>query len=69
MRFDFISWGISAVGSASHWQCEGQGFESPMLHQKNSDFTLFREIGIFIYFVLRHQLRHLYQIKIKRRTS
>ena len=26
-------WGISAVGSASHWQCGGQGFESPMLHQ------------------------------------
>ena len=25
--------GISAVGSASHWQCGGQGFESPMLHQ------------------------------------
>ena len=25
-------WGISAVGSASHWQCGGQGFESPMLH-------------------------------------
>ena len=27
-------WGISAVGSAQHWQCWGQGFESPMLHQK-----------------------------------
>lgn len=27
-------WGISAVGSAPHWQCGGQGFESPMLHQK-----------------------------------
>ena len=26
--------GISAVGSAPHWQCGGQGFESPMLHQK-----------------------------------
>ena len=26
-------WGISAAGSASHWQCGGQGFESPMLHQ------------------------------------
>ena len=25
--------GISAVGSAQHWQCWGQGFESPMLHQ------------------------------------
>lgn len=28
-------WGISAVGSAPHWQCGGQGFESPMLHQTN----------------------------------
>ena len=27
------SWGISAVGSAQHWQCWGQGFKSPMLHQ------------------------------------
>ena len=25
--------GISAVGSAQHWQCWGQGFESPTLHQ------------------------------------
>ena len=25
--------GISAVGSAQHWQCWGQEFESPMLHQ------------------------------------
>ncbi len=25
--------GISAVGSAQHWQCWGQGFKSPMLHQ------------------------------------
>lgn len=28
-----VLWGISAVGSASHWQCGGQGFKSPMLHQ------------------------------------
>ena len=28
--------GISAVGSAQHWQCWGQGFESPMLHQKKA---------------------------------
>ena len=28
--------GISAVGSASHWQCGGQGFESPMLHSLNA---------------------------------
>ena len=29
-------WGISAAGSAQHWQCWGQGFESPMLHQIKS---------------------------------
>ncbi len=28
----FIIRGISAAGSAQHWQCWGQGFESPMLH-------------------------------------
>ena len=27
-----LVWGISAAGSAPHWQCGGQGFESPMLH-------------------------------------
>ena len=26
--------GISAVGSAQHWQCWGQEFESPMLHNR-----------------------------------
>ena len=26
--------GISAVGSAQHWQCWGQEFESPMLHHR-----------------------------------
>ena len=26
------SWGISAVGSAQHWQCWGHEFESRMLH-------------------------------------
>ena len=26
------SWGISAAGSAPHWQCGGHGFESRMLH-------------------------------------
>ena len=25
--------GCGAAGSASHWQCEGQGFESPQLHK------------------------------------
>jgi hypothetical protein len=28
-----IAWGRGAVGSASDWQSEGQGFESPRLHQ------------------------------------
>ena len=31
--------GISAAGSASHWQCGGQGFESPMLHPNRSPET------------------------------
>ncbi len=30
----FRSRGISAVGSAQHWQCWGQEFESPMLHHR-----------------------------------
>ena len=33
--------GISAVGSAQHWQCWGQGFESPMLHRKKRRKPLF----------------------------
>lgn len=28
--------GVSAVGSAQHWQCWGQGFESPTLHQTDA---------------------------------
>ena len=28
-------WGISAAGSAQHWQCWGQEFESPMLHHQD----------------------------------
>ena len=27
------SWGRSSVGRAPHWQCGGQEFESPRLHQ------------------------------------
>ena len=30
----YNAWGISAVGSASHWQCGGQEFKSPMLHKQ-----------------------------------
>lgn len=28
-----LVWGISAVGSAPHWQCGGHGFKSRMLHR------------------------------------
>ena len=28
-------WGCGAAGSAQHWQCWGQGFESPQLHPTN----------------------------------
>ena len=31
--------GISAVGSAQHWQCWGQEFESPMLHKQKGHPT------------------------------
>ena len=31
--------GISAVGSAPHWQCGGHGFKSRMLQRKESVFT------------------------------
>ena len=36
--------GISAVGSAQHWQCWGQGFKSPMLHQKKDQVE---RLGLF----------------------
>ena len=32
--------GISAVGSAPHWQCGGQGFESPILHHGRGEQPL-----------------------------
>lgn len=25
-------WGLSSAGRALHWQCRGQGFDSPRLH-------------------------------------
>ena len=31
-----VEWGISAVGSAPHWQCGGHGFKSRMLHLLSS---------------------------------
>ena len=30
----YLHRGVSAVGSAQHWQCWGHGFESRTLHQK-----------------------------------
>jgi hypothetical protein len=34
-----VPWGRGAVGSASDWQSEGQGFESPRLHLKTGTYT------------------------------
>ena len=42
------AWGISAVGSAQHWQCWGQEFESPMLHHKRTE-TLIQGFSPFLY--------------------
>ena len=45
------AWGISAVGSARHSHCRGQGFESPMLHVEVRTGNRF---GFFLVFPL-HQ--------------
>ena len=37
--------GISAVGSAPHWQCGGHGFKSRILHFRTLDFTDFAAHG------------------------
>lgn len=42
--------GISAVGSARHSHCRGQGFESPMLHHK----ALVNQGFFFFTFLLKH---------------
>ena len=39
--------GISAVGSAQHWQCWGQEFESPMLHHKTTLNSTTRLVSFF----------------------
>ena len=39
--------GISAAGSAQHWQCWGQRFESAMLHQNKSESV--RRFGFFVF--------------------
>ena len=42
--------GISAVGSARHWQCRGHGFESRMLHnEKRHRKGVFFRYAHFIY--------------------
>ncbi len=42
--------GISAVGSARHWQCRGHGFESRMLHnEKRHLYGVFFRYAHFIY--------------------
>ena len=46
--FSFLVWGISAAGSAPHWQCGGHGFESRMLH-----FEYYKEIPSVFIIVLR----------------
>ena len=43
-----IEWGISAVGSAPHWQCGGHGFKSRMLHQRIA-LKRFSVQGFFVY--------------------
>ena len=46
--------GISAVGSAQHWQCWGQEFESPMLHQINIIRTFIQsEMGSDLLYISR----------------
>jgi hypothetical protein len=37
-----IRGGCGAVGSASEWHSEGQGFEPPQLHQKILQSKIFR---------------------------
>ena len=41
--------GISAVGSAQHWQCWGQEFESPMLH-KRPEMLKINVLRVFLFY-------------------
>ena len=43
--------GISAAGSASHWQCGGRGFESHMLHHKSTVILIELRWTFFIFIV------------------
>jgi hypothetical protein len=46
-------WGYGAVGSASEWHSEGQGFESPYLHQY---YQIGRRNGVlFLFFKMKGQ--------------
>ena len=45
--------GISAVGSAQHWQCWGQEFESPMLHHNLSENYGFQTFLLSIFNIKR----------------
>ena len=55
LRYNMQRWrGISAVGSAQHWQCWGQEFESPMLHHTVRTRTqFFTKKGSGTFFVYR----------------
>ena len=64
-------WGISAVGSAPHWQCGGHGFESRMLHQKEKPptrrfFFLYFSLLSLLSSLLSAVLWRLFQIREKR---
>ena len=36
-RSSWLVWGIGSVGRASRSQCEGQGFDSPILHHRKDN--------------------------------
>ena len=61
-----LSWkkrGISAVGSAQHWQCWGQGFKSPMLHQKNLQSDGLEVFQLYSPYGELYWLRQLYLLR------
>ena len=51
--------GISTVGSASHSHCEGQGFDSPMLHQWSIIQTLFTLSAVSLFVLLYNTERKM----------
>ena len=65
-------WGISAAGSARHWQCRGQGFKSPMLHQirtailiQNCGSVFLLEITVIKGFLQKEKFRcEIHKVKI-----